>query len=94
MNSEHRMLKKGAKRIPLSLVTTNSKNTCSAVTKCLGISNLMFKCQGPDSTKEPDPRSLGLDILEHVANLPLVSFISLLVSFIFSISKSIASMAS
>lgn len=81
------MLKEGAKRIPLSLVTTDSKNTCSAVTKCLRISNLMFKCQGPDSTKEPDPRSLGLDmVLEHVANLPLVSFISLLVSFIFSIS--------
>ena len=46
----------------------------------------MFKCQGPDSTKESHPRSLGLDmVLEHTANLPLVSFISLLVSFIFSI---------
>lgn len=86
MNSEHRMLKEGAKRIPLSLITTNSKKICSAVTKCLGISRLMLKCQGPDSTKEPDPRSLGLDmVLEHVANLPLISFISLLVSFIFSI---------
>ena len=46
----------------------------------------MLKCQGPDSTKKPGPRSLGLDmVLEHVANLPLISFISLLVSFIFSI---------
>lgn len=86
MNSKHRILKEGTKRSPLSLVTTNSKKICYAATKYLGISKFMFKCQGPDSTKEPHPRSLGKDmVLEHTANLPLVSFISLSVSFIFSI---------
>ena len=42
----------------------------------------MNKCQGPDSTKKSHPKPLGLDIaLEQEANLPLVSFISLLVLF-------------
>lgn len=49
-----------------------------------------MKGQGPDSTKEPHPRPLRGLALEQEADLQLVWFVSLFVSFIFPIYWSIA----